>query len=250
MFIYEFIREFWLTCVLSIAAVYVIILTFMTIYQRHFLYHSDETIPLLSDYGLSDKFTQISIPSHDGLLLHSWFLPPRSKEVPMIVFFHGNAGHIGHRSNWFRFFKSQGFGVLAASYRYNAGNEGEPSEEFLLKDGQAILNWLETQQISSEQIILYGESLGSGLATSLSVTNMVKATILEGAFSSITDVAAEKFSFLPVRFLLKDHFANINHIGEIQTPVLILHGAKDSTVPLKFARKLFQKGNPEKRTKT
>ncbi|MDX1738433.1 MAG: alpha/beta hydrolase, partial [Alphaproteobacteria bacterium] len=144
------------------------------------------------------------------------------------------------------FFRDQGYGFLIPSYRYNAGHGGIPGEEQLIRDGQAVLNWLRSKGHDDDQFVLYGESLGSGVAISLAQNNVGRAVILEGPYSSITDVAAEVYWFLPVRALIKDEFDSKSYIGNLIPPVLILHGARDKTIPVKFAQKLHSHGNPHK----
>lgn len=225
--------------ILALLLLYAFILLGMYKGQRKLMYHPDATQPELSDYALSESAKQVYIQSHDGLPLYSWYRKPSSPDKPLIIFFHGNAGHIGDRANRLRFFRDQGYGFLISSYRYNAGNDGQPSEENLLRDAQMVINWARERGTPQEQIILYGESLGSGVAVSLAQNNISRAVILEGPYSSITDVAAEKYWFLPVRQLIHDEFDSQSYIGNLLPPVLILHGAKDTTIPLKFAEKLF-----------
>ncbi len=217
---------------------YGLVIIGMYLGQRSLLYHPDSTKPLLSEYGLLEGSDLVHVPSHDGLFLYSWYRKPSGKNKPLIIFFHGNAGHIGGRADRLRFFRDQGYGFLISSYRYNANSHGKPSEESLIRDGQSVINWALKQGYDIEDIILYGESLGSGIAVSLAQNNLSKAIILEGPYSSISDVAADKYWFLPVRWLIKDEFNSQIYIRNLMQPILILHGEKDKTIPFKFAQKL------------
>ncbi|WP_420550029.1 alpha/beta hydrolase [Curvivirga sp.] len=214
--------------------------------QRSLMYHPDDTIPTLQEYGLSQNAKAVYIQSHDGLGLLGWYLPPKDTSKPLVVFFHGNAGHIGDRADRLRMFRDLGYGFLIVSYRYNAGIGGLPSEEGLLRDGQNIINWAVSQGHATKDMLLYGESLGSGLAVSLSQNNVTRGVILESPYSSITDVAADHYWYLPVKYLLKDRFESYKYIGNLIAPVLILHGAKDRTIPLKFAQKLYNSADSDK----
>lgn len=211
--------------------------------QRKLLYHPESAKPILSDYALSDGSDTVHVPSHDGLLLYSWYRKPKDTNKPLIVYFHGNAGDIGERANKLRLFRDHGYGFLICSYRYNAGNNGKPSEEALIRDGQAVINWAKSKGHDIDDIILYGESLGSGIAVSLGQNNLVKAIVLEGPYSSVLDVAADRYKFLPVNMLIKDEFASHKYIGNLIQPILIVHGGDDKTIPVKFAKKLHASTN-------
>ncbi|MTI09271.1 alpha/beta hydrolase, partial [Curvivirga aplysinae] len=219
---------------------YLLVLLSMYKLQRSLMYHPNDTIPALQEYGLSQNTKAVYIQSHDGLGLLSWYLPPRGPDKPLIVFFHGNAGHIGDRADRLRMFRDLGYGFLIASYRYNAQAGGQPGEEALLRDGQNVINWLINKGHNTKEMIFYGESLGSGIAVSLAQNNVTRGIILESPYSSITDVAADHYWYLPVKYLLKDRFESYKYIGNLISPVLILHGAKDKTIPLKFAQKLYE----------
>ena len=133
-----------------------------------------------------------------------------------------------------------GYGVLLVTYRYNAGTGGTPSEENLLEDGRAALRFLEEAGFAPGRIVLYGESLGSGIAVRLASEQRVRAVVLEAPYSSIVDVAASIYWYVPVSALLKDRFESTAYIAAIDAPLLIVHGGLDRVIAPRFAERLFE----------
>lgn len=178
----------------------------------------------------------------------AWYFPPSVKEKPVLLYFHGNAGHYGHRLPKVQDYLAAGYGVLLAEYRGYGGNPGTLGERELYRDGRAYMKWLEREkEIAPEQVILYGESIGSGVAVQMATEYSVRGLVLEAPFSSLLDVASKTYFFVPVRFLLKDTYNNIQKIGRIKAPLLIMHGRKDNVVPFWQGRRLFEAaGEPKK----
>jgi hypothetical protein len=185
-------------------------------------------------------------PVRQGKSLLGWYAPPSTETAPVLVFFHGNRGTLERVAAKTATWRQQGMGIFAATYRGYEGNPGLPSEEGLYEDGRAVLDWLAGTGISENRIILYGESLGSGIATQLANERRFRAVILEAPFSSITDIAAARYPWVPCRWLLRDRFDNLSRIGNIAAPMLILHGSKDSTVPTEHAH-ILAKAAPRAR---
>jgi fermentation-respiration switch protein FrsA (DUF1100 family) len=181
----------------------------------------------------------VSLETDDGLALLAWHRPPASAALPTLVYFHGNAGHIGMRAYKVRPYLDAGFGVLLTTWRGFSGNPGNPSEDGLYHDGRAAREYLRQAGAAPGAIVLYGESLGTGIAVQLAVEQAPAAVVLEAPYSSITDVARAHFPFLPVKFLLLDHFDSAAKIAGVAAPLLIVHGARDGTIPLRFGEKLF-----------
>ena len=135
---------------------------------------------------------------------------------------------------------------MLISWRGFSGNNGFPTEQNLYKDAEAAIKWLNEQKINNNQIILYGESLGSGVAVELGKTNNFNSIILESPFTSIENAAKIYYPYLPVRLLLKDRYNSIEKIKAIKSPILIMHGAKDDVVPISMGKELFEKANNPK----
>lgn len=217
---------------------YVVLVAALYLTQRSILYHPDQTIPDPTAFGLPDMSVQ-HLETADGFKLLAWWKPPADSSRPTIVFFHGNAGNLGHRSYQARHFIDAGLGLLLVSWRYNAGAGGEPSEAGLFADGRAALDFVAAQGISELSTVLYGASLGSGVAVAMALERDVGGLVLLYPYSSVADVAADWFWFVPVRLLIQDAYDSVARIGKVQAPILIIHGELDRTIPVRFARSLY-----------
>ena len=173
----------------------------------------------------------------DGLMLEGWFKPPAGRAT--IVYFHGNAGHFGERAFKARYFMDRGYGFLLASYRGYAGNPGRPSEAGVYRDGRAALDFLAGEGIAPADTVIYGESLGTGVASQMACEHDAAALVLEAPFSSLVDVAARHYWWTLARWAVRDRFESVRRIADIGMPLLIVHGGRDRVVPLKFGKRLF-----------
>ena len=218
---------------------YALLVAVLYLAQRALLYRPDGTVPNPGAHGVADM-AAVRIPVGDGVESLSWWHPPRERGWPVVVYFHGNAGHIGERAYKARRMIDAGFGVLLAGYRYNAGAGGAPSEAALLADGQTAMLHLVDQGYALDQLVLYGESLGSGIAVALAADNGVGGVILETPYSSIAEVAQAIYWFTPAKWLIRDRYDSMVRIGRIRAPILIFHGDADTTIPIRFARRLHE----------
>lgn len=230
----------------AVLLAYVMMVLGLYVAQRSLLYHPNGDRPRPGP-ELSDRVSIEEVPSHDGLGLFSWWAPPRSKSSPVILYFHGNAGSQADREERMASFVEKGWGVLMPAYRYNAGSDGRPSEAALIADGRAALTWLHGREIAPERIVLFGESLGSGIATALAADrDDLAALVLDAPFDSVTEVASRLYWYVPVRLLLKDSFDSISRIADVRIPVLIGHGGQDRVIPERHGRRLFNAANEPK----
>ncbi len=188
------------------------------------------------------------VVTEDGLTLEGWYFPPENKEKPVLVFFHGNAGDISHRGYKAIHYLEKGYGVLLAEYRGFGGNSGDPSEQGFYKDARAFLKYISVEQkIPVDQIILYGESIGTGVAVQMASEISVAGVVLEASYSSTVDVAANIYFYFPVKYLMKDQFRSVEKIQTVSAPLLFIHGGKDRTIPLWIGEKLFEAANDPKK---
>ncbi len=208
--------------------------------QRSLLYFPDRTVPDPAQYGVAYAMTTVRYDTEDGLALSAWYRPADRDDRATVVYFHGNGGHHGHRGPTVRYLWESGYGVLLAGYRGYGGNPGSPSETGLAADARAALRWLADQGVGSDCIVLYGESLGSGVAIRLGSETDVAAVLLESPFSSIADVGQAHYPVFPVRLLLRDRFDSTSRVADIGAPILVMHGDADRTVPIRFGRRLFE----------
>jgi uncharacterized protein len=180
----------------------------------------------------------------DGEKLIVWHAPAKSGR-PVVLYFHGNGDTLAGFFPRFRDLIADGIGVVAPAYRGYSGSTGSPSEQGLLQDAEAAYAFT-AARYAADRIVLWGFSLGSGVAVALAAERPVCKLILEAAYSSIADVAASAFPIFPVRLLLKDNFRSDLRISRIKVPLLMMHGARDPTIPIMFGERLFALGNEPK----
>ena len=226
-----------LNFVVIFIAVYAGMLVLLYFFQRGLMYHPSKTA-FRSAELTALGFEIATLKTSDGLTLKSLYRPARSGRAT-ILYFHGNAGHAGHRVSKARPFYDAGYGVFLLSYRGYGPNPGNITENGLYRDGTAAFEFLKAKGIGQEQIILYGESLGAGIAVELARGRKFAAIVLESPFNSIAKVAQSQFPIFPVKFLVKDRFESETKITAIEAPLLALHGKRDRTVPIRFGRALF-----------
>ena len=205
--------------------------------QRSLLYLPDTTRPRLgplSELG----FREIVLTTTDGLSLLSWYRAP-DPGAPVVAYFHGNGGHIGYRADRMMRFAEQRLGVLLLGYRGYGGNPGTPTEAGLYADAEAALDFLRAEGVPANRLVLYGESLGSGVAVHMAAGREIAALILEAPFTRLADAAGYHYPFVPVSLLLRDRFDSLPKIGRVRAPILVLHGERDQVIPVRFGHALF-----------
>ncbi len=219
---------------------YVLVVAAVYLGQRRLQYEPARSSPGTPEAAKLPQARRVQVRTADGLDLFAWYAPPASPSRPVILFFHGNSGHIGHRAFKARRFVEEGYGFYMCEYRGYGGNPGSPSEEGLYADGRAALSWLAAEGLSPERLVVYGQSIGTGVATQIAVEAHPRALVLEAPFTSIVDVARDRFFWLPVGLLIEDRFDSIAKIGQVHAPVLVLHGDADTVVPYRLGRELFE----------
>ena len=233
-----------LQIILIIFLIYSFVLVFLYFYQRNLLYHPNENN--YSDDKITVNIEKVNIKTSDNINLLGWYHEKNLKEFKTLIFFHGNAGSLENRIHKLNHFKDMNVNFLIIAWRGFSGNSGEPSENGLYKDGKSAIDWLIKKDISEQKLILYGESLGTGVATELASKNKFAGVILESPFTSIADSAKIYYPYLPVNLLLKDRYDSKNKIKKINSPILIMHGKKDNIVPQKMGLELFENANNPK----
>ena len=181
----------------------------------------------------------------DGEKVIVWHVPAKPGH-PVILYFHGNGDFLAGFFGRFRDMIADGIGVVALSYRGYAGSSGAPSEQGLSKDAAAAYAFT-TARYSAERIVGWGFSLGTGVAVALAAEQTLGKLILEAPYTSIADVAASAFPIFPVRLVMKDPFHSDRRIAQVKVPLLVMHGARDPTIPIAFGERLFALANEPKK---
>ena len=228
----------------SIILAYIIIVLFTYLYQRKLLYHPSENN--YTGDEIQFDYKEVFIEVDKDIKLKSWFLEKDLKKNKTILYFHGNAGDLTNRVHKLNELNKLDVNILIISWRGFSGNPGKPTEKNLYNDARKSVEWLNMVGVTNKNIILYGESLGTGVATELGQNNSFSGIVLESPFTSIADAAKIYYPYLPVNLLLKDRYDTIKKIKNIKIPVLIMHGKKDNIVPFFMGEKLYQMANEPK----
>ena len=228
----------------SIVVAYLVILVFIYFYQRNLLYHPSENN--YQNDEVKFNYEEVNIEVENKIKLKSWLINKDLKKLKTLLIFHGNAGDLSNRIYKLNELNKLNINILLISWRGFSGNKGSPTENNLYKDAEAAIKWLNKKNVSNNQIILYGESLGTGVAVGMAKKNDFNSIILESPFTSIENSAKIYYPYLPIKLLLKDRYDSISKIKSITTPILIMHGAKDDVVPISMGKELFEKANNPK----
>jgi len=181
---------------------------------------------------------EVALQTSDGERLVAWYVAPKP-EKPLFIYFHGNGDTLNWRVGRDRSLIADGSGLLAVSYRGYEGSTGSPSEDGMHLDAAAAYAFAAEHQITADRIVLWGHSLGTGVAVWLAAERKIRALVLEAPYTSVADVAAVNYPLLPVRWLLTDQFHSDWLIDKVTAPVLVFHGDKDDTIPISFGQRLY-----------
>ena len=237
-------RKNLLQLTLIIFLIYFLVLSFLYFYQRNLLYHPNENN--YSEDTISVDIEKVSITTSDNIKLLGWYHEKNIKDFKTLIYFHGNAGSLENRIHKLNHFHDMDINFLIIAWRGFSGNEGKPSEKGLYEDGKSAIDWLIKKGISEKNLVLYGESLGTGVATHLAQERGFAGIILETPFTSMVDAAKTFYPYIPVNLLLKDKFENYKKIKKIYCPILVMHGEIDQIVPFSMGKKIFEMANEPK----
>jgi pimeloyl-ACP methyl ester carboxylesterase len=187
--------------------------------------------------GFPDAEEQV-LSTTDGEKVIVWHVPARPRH-PVILYFHGNGDFLAGFFGRFRGLIADGTGIVALSYRGYGGSSGSPSEQGLLRDAAAAYAFT-SARYSTDRIVAWGFSLGTGVAVALAAEHPVGKLILEAPYTSAADIAASAFRFVPIRWLMRDRFYSDQRIARVTAPLLVMHGARDSTIAILFGERLFE----------
>jgi fermentation-respiration switch protein FrsA (DUF1100 family) len=231
--------------VAAVAGIWAVLTALLFAAQRSFLYFPDtrppDAAPLVAA-GLGP------LPVRAGdLELTAWFRPPAAATSLTVVVFQGNGGHLGHRLLGVAPLLREGYGVVLAAYPGYGGNPGRPTESSLQAAGRGTLASLAARGVAADRVVLWGQSLGGGVATRLASEQRVAGVILEAPFTSVADRAQELYPILPARWLTLDRFDILSRIQAIGAPLMIVHGEGDRVVPVGHGRQIFAAAREPKR---
>ncbi len=225
---------------------YISLCVFLFIFQRKLEYQPQGVLESPISYSLTEVSRE-TLLTHDDLKLAWWYHPAEDNEKIM-VYFHGNAGNLGGRANKFKLFIEEGdFALAALTYRGYPGSEGSPKEKDIIKDALAFIERLKILGYSEQDMIFYGESLGSGVVLQIAAQFEPYAIILDAPFTSALAVARENYWYVPLNILMLDKFLSLNYVDQVKSPTLIIHGTADSVTPFSQGQALHDALNVPKK---
>jgi fermentation-respiration switch protein FrsA (DUF1100 family) len=237
----KMIKELRRVCFICIAA-YLVLVAFMFLSQRHFIYFPQTPRTQASDFDFAGIIEAVYVTTADNVDLKAFYVPPQGpyKKDKVFLYFHGNATWPPAAFPKMQSAIDAGYGILFAEYRGYAGNPSSPNELGLYHDAHAYLGWLQAKNITPNYIILYGESLGSGVATELATRHDFHALILETPFTSLPDAAKHTMSFIPfLNILMNDQYRSVEKVPYIKAPKLFLIAGRDEVIGAKTGWDLF-----------
>lgn len=240
------VRRTMIGVVALAAAGYLAPMAYLSFNEKHIVYRPDQfggrtVVPIPDSLHLVSNRVQLT--SGDGAAISGIVIPAADSGAPWLLYLHGNAGNITSSvlPQFYSRWHALGVSILAIDYRgYGESESRLTSEEGTYADARAAYDWLRTtQQVPADRIIIYGHSLGSGVATELALHVDAAGLIIEGAFTSIPDIGAAVYPYFPVRMLASQRFANVDKIGRVAMPKLIMHASDDPIVPYRHGQILF-----------
>lgn len=202
--------------------------------ERHLLYHPDNKRITPLAMGLNNVIEK-EISSPDGTKILTWWASAQPNKYT-ILYFHGNAGSLSGRSERIQAFNAQGFGIVMMTYRGYSGTHGTPSERINVSDARMVYESLKEDGVPADRIVIYGESLGTGVALHIASEKQVAGLILDAPYTSMVDLAELHYPLLPSRWLMKDRYESLKLTSKITVPLLVLHGEADTIVPVEMGR--------------
>ncbi len=206
------------------------------------LFFPDSSDPGAPPFVAGVEGRDVDLVAEDGVRIHGWWWDA-GDEAPAVVFFHGNAGNLAMRVSTAEGLVARGLSVFVLSYRGYGRSEGRPSEEGVLRDGRAALEWVADELSGTHRVVLHGRSLGGFVAAGVGVEEPVAGVVMESSFTTLYDIAREVYPIVP-RFLLgrlRGHFDNLDAVSRIEAPVLVVHGSADALIPPEMGERLHRR---------
>lgn len=223
---------------LLLVAAYGGLLLLLMIFQDRLIFFPEKRFLVLpKEVGL--EYEDVLFNAEDGTELHGWLVPSQSPKA-VILYCHGNGGNISHRIGYLQIFNQLGFTTFMFDFRGYGKSHGTPSEQGIHRDARAAWEHLTGERkVPPWKIVVYGESLGGAVAARLASEEFPGALVLHSAFTSLPDMAAKVYPFLPARWLVRYQFDTLGHVPRVKCPVLIIHSKEDEIVPHSHGLKLF-----------
>ena len=238
-------RRMILWIVLIAGGLFVTFVGFLVVFQVRMIFAPTRELSA-TPASMALPFEDVSIAVEPGVTVHGWYLPANGSTVDAensktVLFFHGNAGNISHRLETARFLVELGASVLLLDYRGYGRSEGSPSEDGLYADAGAAYEWLSREKnLSADDIVLFGRSLGGAVAVELASRQPCGGVIVESSFTSLVDMGRRLYPYVPVGTVLRYRFDSAAKMGQLRCPVLVAHSPDDELIPYDMGKKLYE----------
>jgi len=235
-----------LNILIGIGVFYVILLLVLFVFQKQFVFHPESELHLTPSYaGL--EFESVTFETMDEEDIHGWFIPHENARATLL-YFHGNAGNMSDRVESVKMLHDLKLNIFIIDYRGYGQSTGSPSESGTYRDARAAWKYLtETRNISAEEVVLYGRSLGGAVAIELATRVQPGAMLIGSTFTSARDMARKMFPYVPVGILMGISYNSEKRIAHVQIPTLITHSVDDDLIPFELGKRLFDAANEPKR---
>jgi hypothetical protein len=233
---------------LELVAACLLVVLMLRWFEHSQVYHPDRAMAATGP-ELGRPFEDVFFKADDGVELNGWFFPAGSNSTRqrlVVLFCHGNGGNISHRLDTCAALLGTGVSVFAFDYRGYGRSQGRPNEEGTYRDAQAAYAWLRQKGFPGTNIIAFGESLGGGVAAELVARETVGGLVLQSTFTSVTDMGAELFPWLPVRWLGSIRYDTRGKLPRLHVPVLVMHSPADTLIRFHHAKENFSAANEPK----
>ena len=227
-----------LIAIATLIAIYLALAGFLYVSQKRLTYHPDTkrvAPPALGLIGVRE--ITLNPPGGDKVL--AWYGKAKPGQ-PTLLYFHGNGGSLATRAERIGKYLALGRGLFMMSYRGYSGSTGEPSEAANVADAKLAYDTLIAEGVGPQDIIIYGESIGSGVAVQVAAEKAAAGLVLDAPYTRLVDVAAERYPWLPVRLMMRDQYDSARYLPSLKLPLLVIHGDQDQTVPAAMGRKVFE----------
>jgi fermentation-respiration switch protein FrsA (DUF1100 family) len=229
-----------LNLALMLALAYAALVALVYFFQAHLVYFPQIGRGIAATpkaYGLA--YEPVTLTTADGETLAAWWVP-HERAAGAVVIFHGNAGNISHRIDYLTMFHRLGYATLLVDYRGYGQSTGSPSEEGTYRDAEAAWNWLTKERgLGARDIVVLGESLGGAVAVWLAARVNPRALVVASCFTSVPELGAQVYPFLPVRLISRFSYDSLGTIKSVKAPVLIAHSREDDIIPFAHGRALY-----------
>ncbi len=233
------LRRVILEIVIIVVGIYVVLAVWMYFTQSKMVFQPTRDLSSKPDQMGLD-YEPVSLKTADGVKLSAWFVPAKDQKG-VLLFCHGNGGNMSDRLLSIKLFHDLRLSVLIFDYRGYGESEGSPSEAGTYRDAQAAWDYLvETRKVSPGKIIVFGRSLGGAVAAHLAKDNKPRALILESTFTSVGDIGAHHFPYLPIRLLSRFDYSAVEYVVEVRCPILVIHSRGDEIVPFKLGQRVYE----------